>query len=261
MAGGGVVPGLLADSLGPRAVLIALKGFASAAVRARAQAEIQLGHFGAMIALGHEQGAEGVLFIGGLDRPNADGFALDDYTRQHMDLSSLQAGDDAVLRAISDLFLRGGLETVGALDVAPELAMPLGTITQAAPPQAAARDQDVRRGLQVARALGALDIGQAVVVQQGLVLAVEGIEGTDALIARSAPLARPGQAPILVKIAKPQQDMRLDIPTFGPQTVDGLARHGFGGAFLEAERTLIVDQTAVRAAADRADLFIEGIRF
>ena len=121
------------------------------------------------------------------------------------------------------------------------------------------QQKDARRGLEVAKALGGLDVGQAAVVQQGLVLAVEGIEGTDALVRRSASLTRPGPRPILIKAAKPQQDMRLDVPTFGPDTVESLSEANFAGAFLEAGQTLILDRPAVTLAAEAAGLFIEGI--
>ena len=257
IAGRGDLPRTLAIALGSRACLVALDGFADPQTQAMAHHICALGHMGKMIELGQAAGAQSVLFIGGLDRPTADQLQLDDYTRQNLDLRALQDGDDAVLRAVSDLFDRAGLPTLGPLDVAPSLSMPDSCLgTHQPDPDFIA---DGQRGYSVAQALGALDVGQAAVVQQGLVLAVEGIEGTDALITRAGKLARPGRAPVLIKIAKPQQDLRLDTPTFGPETVASLRAAGFAGAFLQAGKTLIVDRPLVAIEADAAGLFIAAL--
>jgi len=257
VAGGGVLPLKVAEALGGQASIVALKGFADPDTLAQAKAEIPLGYFGQMIEMGAAVGAKEVVFIGGLARPAADELTFDDFTQANFNFAALTQGDDAILRAISDLFAVGGLETIGPLDLIPDLAAPLGPVTRLEPDSAALRDS--LRGAEVARALGAVDVGQSVVVQQGLVLAVEGVEGTDALIKRAADLARPGSRPILVKTTKPQQDLRLDTPTFGPGTVASLAAHGYAGAFIEAGKTLLVDRVATVQAADAAGLFIAGI--
>ena len=237
--------------------LVALDGFADPQTLAKADHVLPLGHFGAMIAAGKNVGAKQVTFIGGLDRPSADQIDFDAYSLEHLDRSALLKGDDAALRAIAHLFERAGLRLIGPIDLAPHMVMPVGrtfgTVIEGAV-------CDGRRGLEVALALGALDVGQAVVVQQGLVLAVEGIEGTDALIQRAGALARPGRGPVLVKAAKPQQDMRLDMPTFGLQTLLSMADAGFAGAFLEVGRTLVISQEAMHARAIHLGLFVAGIR-
>ncbi len=256
VAGDGALPLKLVGILGDRAQVCALQGFASPETVRAAAVQIPFGRFGAMVDFGKRQGARQVLFVGGLARPAASGLDLDAYSKANLALEVFYQGDDAALRALSDLFARAGLSTVGVLDVAPELAMPAGDLTERGMDARAAADW--RRGLAVVRALGVLDVGQAVVVQQGLVLALEGIEGTDALLARSAPLKRPGPAPILVKAAKPNQDMRLDVPTFGPQTVTGLIAAGFAGAALQVDKTLLVDRDACVDAADQAGLFLHG---
>lgn len=257
VAGGGVLPLKIADVLGERAVLVALQGFANSETLERAAAEIPLGHFGGMIDVGQTAGAQEVIFIGGLDRPSASELTFDDFTKENFDFDALQRGDDAILRAISDLFELAGLAILGALDLRPDMAAPLGDLTAYKPDQAAL--DDGKRGFEVAKTLGSLDVGQSVVVQQGLVLAVEGIEGTDALLKRAADLVRPGSRPALVKTSKPQQDLRLDTPTFGPETVANLAAHGYAGAFIEARRTLLVDREATVRAADAAGLFLNGM--
>jgi DUF1009 family protein len=113
--------------------------------------------------------------------------------------------------------------------------------------------------LHVARTLGALDIGQAVVVQQGLVLGVEAIEGTDELLRRCAGLRRDGPGGVLVKVEKPGQERRADRPTIGPRTVALAAETGLRGIAIEAYSTIVLDRDEVVGAADRAGLFVVGI--
>src|SRR5262249_19524803 len=124
----------------------------------------------------------------------------------------------------------------------------------------AVADSDIARGLEVARALGSVDVGQAVVVQQGIVLGVESVEGTDALIRRSGDVRRGGVGGVLVKIAKPNQERRADLPTTGPQTVKNAPASGLRGIALEAGGSIIVDRAAAIAAADELGLFVVGIK-
>jgi len=118
---------------------------------------------------------------------------------------------------------------------------------------------DIDHARRIARALGALDIGQAVVVQQGLVLGVEAIEGTDALLRRCAKLRREGPGGVLVKVEKPGQEQRADRPTIGPQTVALAVAAGLRGIAVEAGATIVLDRDEVVNAADRAGLFVVGI--
>ena len=118
---------------------------------------------------------------------------------------------------------------------------------------------DIRRGVVVARALGAIDVGQGCVVQQGMVLAVEAAEGTDAMLARCAALARPGRGGVLVKLVKPGQDRRADLPTIGPETLRGAAEAGLRGVAFEAGGTILAERDAAVAAADAAGLFLLGL--
>ncbi len=118
---------------------------------------------------------------------------------------------------------------------------------------------DIWRGVAVAHALGAVDVGQACVIQQGLVLAVEAIEGTDAMLARSARLARQGPGGVLVKLVKPAQERRADLPTIGVETVRRAAAAGLAGIAFAAGATMLVDRAATVAAADEAGLFLLGL--
>jgi DUF1009 family protein len=120
-------------------------------------------------------------------------------------------------------------------------------------------ESDIRHGLEVARVLGQADVGQAVVVQQGLVLGVEAIEGTDQLLARCGLLRREGPGGVLVKIKKPQQDRRADLPTIGLTTLEGARSAGLRGIAVEAGGTLILDRKKLAEEADKAGLFVIGV--
>ncbi len=166
-------------------------------------------------------------------------------------------GDDGLLRAVIRYLEEQGFKVIGVEQVMDQLIASEGCYGRLAPDQQALTD--IRRGAQVAAALGAQDVGQAAVVQQGAVLGVEAVEGTDALLARCAGLARPGAGGVLVKVKKPNQEHRADLPTIGVATVDGAVRAGLRGIAVEAGGALIIDHHAVVRAADAAGLFVVGI--
>ncbi|MGY3615498.1 DUF1009 family protein [Bradyrhizobium sp. USDA 10063] len=153
---------------------------------------------------------------------------------------------------------------VGIKDVAPDLLMPEGCITRAMPTGSASAD--IARGREVLAALGPFDIGQAAVVINGHVVAVEDIEGTDGLLARVARLRADGRirAPsgcgVLVKAPKSGQDLRYDLPTVGPRTVEGVARAGLAGIAVIAGNTLAAEPQAMIEAADAKRLFVIGLQ-
>jgi DUF1009 family protein len=166
-------------------------------------------------------------------------------------------GDDGLLKAVRDELESEGFRLIGAHEVLREAMAPEGALGTVAPDAMALTD--VAFGMTVARQLGEFDIGQAVVVQQGMVLGVEAVEGTDALIARCAALKKDGPGPVLVKRAKPQQDRRLDLPTIGPDTVTRCAEAGFAGLAVEAGGSLVLDRAQIVARADAAGLFVLGV--
>ena len=150
------------------------------------------------------------------------------------------AGDDGLLAAVVRVLGEEGFRVVGAHEILTEAVGPEGLLSRAAPDAAALAD--IARGVAVARALGAVDVGQGCVVQQGIVLAVEAIEGTDAMLARAAALRRPGPGGVLVKLVKPGQDRRADLPTIGVRhhprrRRGGAARGGLRGRRHHPRRT------------------------
>ena len=164
-------------------------------------------------------------------------------------------GDDGLLRAVARVLEEEGFEVVSPQSVLAGLLPPPGLL--AGPPPDATARADIRRGVAVCRALGGVDVGQAAVVQHGLVLGVEAIEGTDALLARCGGLRREGGGRgVLVKLAKPGQDRRLDLPAVGPDTVRHAAAAGLAGIAFGAGSTVLLDRERTVAAAEAAGLFL-----
>jgi DUF1009 family protein len=217
---------------------------------------VPLGAVGRAIDALRAAGTEEVVLIGGVRRPS-----LASLDRRGMQLLARfglrRQGDDQLLRLIVEELEREGFRVIGADTLIADALAPEGAMTVLVPDDEAMRD--IALGVEVATRLGDLDIGQAVIVQQGLVLGVEAVEGTDALIARCAGLHRAGRGGILVKVKKPGQEQRADLPTIGPTTVRLAADSGIAGIAVQAGQCLVVERAEVIAVADRAGLFVIGV--
>ncbi|MCX8997633.1 UDP-2,3-diacylglucosamine diphosphatase LpxI [Rhizobiaceae bacterium BDR2-2] len=171
-------------------------------------------------------------------------------------------GDDTVLRMVIDLLEGEGCRIVGAQEIVPNLLATLGPLGRHAPSGEDLRD--IAAGVAAADVLGALDIGQGAVAVGGRVVAVEGAEGTDSMLLRVAGLRAEGRISkrrrgVLVKLCKPQQDVRADLPTIGRSTVENAGHAGLAGIAVEAGRSLVLERDALVKAADEAGLFVIGI--
>ena len=164
--------------------------------------------------------------------------------------------DDAILLGVIAEFARDGMTFTSALDYCPELLVSHGTLTRRRPTEA--EKQDIAFGWQLAKEMGRLDVGQSVAVKERAALAIEAIEGTDRCIERAGGLCRAGGW-TLVKVAKPQQDMRFDVPTIGTSTVENLKKAGGRVLAIEAGKTIVIDQAEVVALADRYGLTIVAV--
>jgi DUF1009 family protein len=175
---------------------------------------------------------------------------------------ALAKGDDALLKAAIGQFERNGMKIVGPHEIVPHLVAQLGPMTNRRPDAVAQRDIDA--GAAAARAIGLLDIGQGAVSVGGRVIALEGIEGTDGLLARVKELRDHGRLAgrtggVLIKCSKPGQELRADLPGIGPKTVGDAHAAKLVGIAVEAERTLIVDYSETMRRANELDMFIVGI--
>jgi UDP-2,3-diacylglucosamine hydrolase len=262
VAGGGEIPGLIVAACvasGRPHFVLALEGQADPAVIGGApHAWVRLGAARHARALLIQNEVRELVFVGKVRRPTLAEIRPDWLAAKFLMRVTMKAlGDDGLLRAIIGEVEREGATVVGAHEILRDLLAPAGPLGRRKPDKHAWRD--IRRGFEAAKGLGRLDIGQAAVVQQGLVLGVEAIEGTDALIDRTGALKRDGLGGVLVKVVKPGQERRIDLPTIGAGTVERAAAAGLRGIAVEAGATLVVGRAAVAAAADRLGLFVVGV--
>jgi UDP-2,3-diacylglucosamine hydrolase len=269
IAAGGVMPFAVADSLlarGITPVLFALKGACDPlAVERFRHHWISLGQVGRAVRLFRAENCRDLVFIGTLVRPALSEIRLDWGTLRVIRRlwASFRGGDDHLLSGIARILEQDGFRMVGIKDVAPDLLMPEGCLTRKAPDENAAAD--IARGRDVLRALSPFDIGQAAVVIDGHVVAVEDIEGTDGLLMRVARLRKEGRIRaksgrgVLVKAPKSGQDLRFDLPTIGPRTIEAVARAGLSGLAVVAGNTSVVEPQIMVETADAAGLFVTGL--
>lgn len=269
IAGGGVLPFAVSEALAARgvaSVIFAIRGFCDSAAVARYRHHwISLGQFGRVTRLLRAENCRDLAFIGTLVRPALSELRLDWGTLRVLPRvwAAFRGGDDHLLSRVGRLFESEGFRLLGIKDLAPELLMPAGCLTRAAPDRDT--EADIATGRDVLRALGPFDIGQAVVVIDGHVVGVEGIEGTDALLARIAQLRADGRIRakanrgVLVKMPKRGQDLRLDLPTTGLRTVEGVTAAGLAGLATTAGLSVVADPQPMIEAADRAGVFVVGL--
>ncbi len=269
ICGGGSFPAAVADAVarrGRRPVMFGIKGWADATVIERyAHHWIAIGQAGRFFRLARTEHCRDVLFIGTVLRPPLSALRLDWQTIKLMPrvMRFFRGGDDKLLSGVAGVAETGGLRVVGVKDVAPEIFVPQGVLGRHAPIE---RDRaDIARALTVIGALGPFDVGQAAIVANNNVLAVEAAEGTDNMLMRIAELRKLGRvtsplgAGVLVKAPKSGQDRRFDLPSIGPRTIENIARAGLAGLAVTAGSTMIAEPDQAIAAADRAGIFLVGV--
>ena len=269
IAGGGSLPMAVADAViarGRRVVLFPIRGWADPAwVEKYLHCWLALAQVDRFLRRARAEGCRDVAFIGTAVRPPFRALRVDwgMFRLLPRVWRMYRGGDDHLLSGIARILEQDGFRMVGIRDVAPDILMPEGNIARAMPDAAATAD--IARGREVLGALGPFDIGQAVVVIDGHVVAVEDIEGTDGLLARVARLrdagrirAKSGRG-VLVKAPKSGQDLRFDLPTVGAKTIEGVAKAGLAGIAVIAGHTIAAEAQAMIEAADSAGLFIQGV--
>ena len=268
ICGGGTLPFAVADAVtkyGRRVVLFAIRGWADPKrVVDYPHYWAALGQFGAFCRLARREGCQDVVLIGSMVRPAIWQIRPDLKTLRLLPriFGIFRGGDDYLLKGVAAIFEEHGFRLLGAHAVAPEILMPEGTLGRERPTD---RDNaDIAKGLAFLTAASPFDVGQAVVVADARVLAIEAAEGTDSLLERIAQLRQTGRIAsgrgVLVKAAKRNQDRRLDLPSIGPQTVEGAARAGLAGTAVVAGSTVVAEPAQIGAVADRAGLFVLGLR-
>ena len=267
IAGGGDLPGAVArrcEAEGRPVFVVRLAGFADPSLARFPGIEAAIGEFGRTLEALEKEGCEAVCFAGYVSRPDFRSLKTDRKGAAILPglIAAAVRGDGALLRKILQVFEDAGFRIEGADAMLGGDTLGDGALGAVRPTPAQA--EDVRKALAVARAAGELDIGQGAVVCDGLVLAVEAQEGTDAMLDRVAGLPAPlrGNADhrrgVLAKAPMPVQDRRVDLPVIGAGTIERAARAGLAGVAGEAGGLILIDSPAVRAAADRLGLFVWG---
>jgi len=268
ICGGGTLPFAVADAVtkyGRRVVLFAIRGWADPKrVVDYPHYWAALGQFGAFCRLARREGCQDVVLIGSMVRPAIWQIRPDLKTLRLLPriFGIFRGGDDYLLKGVAAIFEEHGFRLLGAHAVAPEILMPEGALGRERPTE---RDNaDIAKGFAFLTAASPFDVGQAVVVADARVLAIEAAEGTDSMLERIAQLRQTGRIAsgrgVLVKAAKRNQDRRLDLPSIGPQTVEGAARAGLAGIAVVAGSTVVAEPAQIGAVADRAGLFVLGLR-
>ena len=260
IAGGGVFPLMVADAAsekGLRVVAVAHEGETDPLLAQKVDelTWIKLGQLGHLIKALKKAGVTKTVMAGTINkkkmfenvRPDLRGLTL---------MSKLAIfHDDDILRAVAGELQREGILIVSSAEHLPELLAPRGNLTRKKPNQE--EREDVEFGWNIAKELGRLDIGQCVVVRKKTVLAMEAIEGTNETILRGGKLAK--EKAVVVKVSKPNQDLRFDVPAVGPDTIQVMAQVNASVLAIEAGKTLLFDKPAMISYADRSGIVIVSL--
>ena len=262
VAGAGELPRRLAAAAresGREVFVIGLHGQVDPETLACAPSdEFRIGSVGAMIEALESRAIKDIVFVGKVRRPSLREVRPDWAAAKFLARIGFKVmGDDSFLSAVSHALEERGFRVLAPHEVLVDMLSPAGVLSRRKPDDDAW--SDINRGIEVVQALGRVDVGQAVVVQQGLVLGVEAVEGTDALIARCAALKLSGPGGVLVKMKKPQQQGRHDMPVVGLGTLRAASDAGLRGVAVEAGGTLMIDRKEMIEFADKNGLFLIGI--
>jgi DUF1009 family protein len=270
ICGGGTLPLTVADTVqrsGRTVVLFPIHGWADpSSFAAYRHHWLHLGSAGRFCRLARMEGCRDVVMIGNAIRPAIHELRIDWLTLRLLPraIRMFRGGDDKLLSGVAKMMEEQGFRLLGAHEVAPEILVREGALGLVQP--TAKHAQDIARGFELIAAIAPFDVGQAAVVADNRVLAVEAAEGTDHMLDRIAALRAEGRIKIpdktgvLVKSPKPTQDRRIDLPSLGPRTVEKAAQAGLAGIAVAAGETVIAEPVQVAAAADRAGLFVVGTR-
>ena len=269
IAGSGAFPLEIAASVqrsGNSVFIVGLRGFAERGVRSFSHVYADMLDPHRILDALRQRGISKLVLAGGVARPGPMAlFSIYTFFRNRDELRRIvSGGDDRILRGVIRLFNDEGFEVLGVDQVAPDLLAPLGRLGQVK--FIDENKADIELALQCLTTMGRFDFGQGVVVGGGRILAIEGPEGTDAMLRRvrdlqknrRVSLERPSA--ILVKASKPDQDRRVDLPAIGPKTVQSAAKAGLIGIAVAAHDVILVEKERLIKDADRKGIFIAGVK-
>jgi hypothetical protein len=270
ICGGGRLPPAVAEAAvkaGRDVLLFPIRGWADpAAIGAYRQHWVGFGDFGSFCRVARAEGCRDVVFIGSVVRPGILQLRPDFKTLRLLPRIArmFRGGDDHLLRGLASMFEEQGFRLIGAHEVAPGILMPEGPLGTLLPKSC--HQADIDKGLALLDAISPFDIGQAVVVENGRILAMEATEGTDAMLMRVAQLRANGQIAgasghgVLVKAPKRDQSRSFDLPSIGPKTIESVALARLGGLAVAAGSSIVAEPERIGMAADRKNLFVVGVK-
>nr|WP_320192430.1 UDP-2,3-diacylglucosamine diphosphatase LpxI [uncultured Desulfobacter sp.] len=261
IAGGGQFPLLFTQKARANGYTVIGVGFHSETDRQLAQLThrfewLYLGQLSKLIRYFKSHGVTQVVLMGSISKANIFKDIRPDFKALAFIAKTVGTHDDNVLSAFADLLEKQGITLVPSTFLLPELISPKGCWTKRKPDKA--EKKDIEQGWKLAKAVGRLDIGQCLVISNGTVLAVEAIDGTDATIERGGRLSRDNGATV-VKISKPNQDLRFDLPSSGCTTIETMHRSGVSVLVLEAEKSISFDRERMIALADKYNICITAV--
>jgi DUF1009 family protein len=264
VAAGGSIPGAVCEAARAKGIdvhVVALKGQAEPELSRFPHRWVRLGQVGHLLGALREAKCRDVVIVGSLRRPDLWKIGVDFGLIRHLPtiVGLTRGGDDTVLKRVVRFFEAQGFRVRGAHEIAPTLLAPGGRFGGvAASPE---DERDIARGLALLAALGPFDVGQAVVIARGHVLAIEAAEGTDEMLKRCGALRQWGghkRSGVLVKAPKSGQELRVDMPVIGPRTVELAAAAGLAGIAVGQGKVMIADQADMVSLADRYHIFVTG---
>jgi hypothetical protein len=264
LAGSGVLPQKLLEACDEKGITPFVVGFEGQTdpllIQGRSHLWTRLGAAGQVIKTLKTHNIRDLVFIGAIRRPTIAELRPDMKAAEFFAKASWKAfgGDNGFVEALREFLGQEGFRVHGIHSIATNLLTPEGSIGKIEPTKA--DWLDIEKGIQISQQIGALDIGQSVIIQEGLTLTVEAAEGTDAMIVRAKGLRRKGRGGVLVKTCKPQQDKDFDLPTIGPQTILNAVEAGLSGVAIHAGQSLLIDPEEVAQIADKHKIFVIGIK-
>ncbi|WP_172295150.1 LpxI family protein [Pseudoruegeria sp. HB172150] len=257
IAGRGALPHQIAKKH-PEALFVSISGTDVDAPQGVDSAEISYERFGQLFRTLRGAGTTDVVMAGGMVRPVLNPARFDTKTMMLAPrfLKAMQGGDDQLLRTVVSAFEEEGFAVRGAHELLPDLTAKPGRLAGRKP--SSKDNADIDRAIEILTALGPLDVGQGAVVAQSLCFGIETVQGTDALLQYVGDTRHKlrHQGGVLVKVPKPGQDLRVDMPTIGPRTIEGVQKAGLNGIVIAAGKVMIIDRPAAIEAAEKAGLFL-----
>jgi DUF1009 family protein len=263
IAGGGILPAEIikyCNSTGRKIFVVGLEPYSwEEQIKDAPHIFAKIGEVGKILKTFAKNDVKEIVMAGGIKRPSLKELIPDWQGAKMMARLAMKSmGDNDLFLAAIEEIENHGFKVVGIEDVVPEMLFSEGNYGKIKPSDDDMND--IQRGIAVAKALGSVDVGQAVVVQEGLVLAVETIEGTDMMLERANTLKKKGNAPVMIKVKKPGQDTRTDLPAIGLHTIELLKKYGMKGIAVEAGAILLIERDEVIKKADEFGIFIIGMK-